>query len=165
MLVESFDQLARLGEIGGGKHFACLAPGHDLAREDERLGEMRPHLLDIVQRREHGAPLSMPALDQPDEIGDGLVVNGAERLVEKDDAGILQEESRKQHALELAAGECPAETVERPCNPTVASACATSSSCLPSIPRKAPIWRHSPIETQSNTEIGNRRSISICCGR
>ena len=28
-----------------------------------------------------------------------------------------------------------------------------------------PISRHSPMATQSNTEIGKLRSMSICCGR
>ena len=57
MLVERLDQLARLSEIGRRQHLARLAPGHDLAREQQRHGEMRAHLLDIVQRGEHGAAL------------------------------------------------------------------------------------------------------------
>jgi hypothetical protein len=50
MLVEGFDQLPRLGEICGREDLAGLAPGHDLARENERHREMRAHLIDIVQR-------------------------------------------------------------------------------------------------------------------
>src|SRR5262245_28273137 len=72
---------------------------------------MRPHLLDVVQRGEHGAPFFMPAPDQRDEIGDGLAINAAEWFVEKDDGGILQEEAREHHALELAARERADETV------------------------------------------------------
>ena len=72
---------------------------------------MRAYLREIVQRGEHGAPLAVPTLDQRDEIGDGLAIDGAERLVEQDDGGVLQEQAREQHALELAARERADETV------------------------------------------------------
>src|SRR6478672_6166989 len=39
MLVEGFDQLPRLGEICGREDLAGLAPGHDLARENELTGK------------------------------------------------------------------------------------------------------------------------------
>ena len=66
---------------------------------------MRPHLLDVVQRGDDGAPLLVPAFDQDDEVGYGLGVDRPERLVEQDKPRILQEETREQHALELTAGQ------------------------------------------------------------
>ena len=98
-------------EIGGRQHFARLAPGHHLARDQQRHGEMRAHLLHVMQRGEHGASLAVPAQDQRDEIGDGLGVDGAERLIEQDERGILQQQAREQHALELAARQRADRTV------------------------------------------------------
>ncbi len=66
---------------------------------------MRAHLIDVVQRREHGAPFFVPAQDEGDEMVDGLGVDGAERLVEQDQSGVLQQEPREQHPLELPAGQ------------------------------------------------------------
>ena len=72
---------------------------------------MRAHLLHVMQRGEHGAPLAVPAQNERDEIGDGLGVDGAERLIEQDEGGILQEQPREQHALELAARQCAHRTM------------------------------------------------------
>src|SRR4029450_7590474 len=58
MLVEGFDQLPRLGEICWREDLAGLAPGHDLAREQQRCREMRAHLIDIVQRASTVRPSS-----------------------------------------------------------------------------------------------------------
>ena len=66
---------------------------------------MRAHLLDVVQRGDHGAALIVPAPDEEDEVGDGLGIDGAERLVEQDEAAVLQQQAGEQHALELSAGE------------------------------------------------------------
>ena len=72
---------------------------------------MRAHQFDIVQRGKNGAPFAVPPPDQRDEIGDGLGIDGAERLVEQDKGRILQQQAREQDPLELAARECADETV------------------------------------------------------
>ena len=101
----------RLAHAPSGKRvFRCqhrrgAAPGDRLAREQQRFRKMRPDEIDIVQRREHGALLAMPALHQVEQIGGGLGVDRVERLVEHDHAGILQQQPCEQHALHLPAGE------------------------------------------------------------
>src|SRR5579863_1635412 len=47
----------------------------------------------------------MPAFDQREQIGRGLGIDGVEGLVEHDQARILQQHPRKQHALHLPAGQ------------------------------------------------------------
>ena len=52
-----------------------------------------------------------------DELGDGLGIDGAERLVEQDEGGVLQQQARKQHPLELAARQGahrPVGEIEQP---------------------------------------------------
>ena len=126
---------------------------------------MRAHLLDVVQRGEHGASFAVPAQDQRDEIGDGLGVDGAERLVEQDQRGVLQQQPREQHALKLAARQRADRAGREIDQPDRGQRAGDLVVALAVEPRQAPISRHSPIATQSNTEIGKLRSISICCGR
>ena len=52
----------------------------------------------------------MPALDQRDQVADGLGVDRVERLVEQDDLGVLHQHAREQRALQLAARQ----RVDRP---------------------------------------------------
>ena len=125
---------------------------------------MRAHLLDVVQRGQHGSSFGVPAQDQRDEIGYGLGVDGAERLVEQNQRSVLQQQPREQHPLELTAGQRPDRARGEIDQPDCCQRAVTSRR-LASSPRQAPISRHSPIATQSNTEIGKLRSISICCGK
>ena len=91
--------------FSGVKHRRGVAPGHRFAREQQRLGKVRAHEIDVVQRGEHGALLAMPAPHQVEQVGGGLGVDRVERLVEHDDARVLQQQARKQHALHLPARE------------------------------------------------------------
>ncbi len=58
MLVPGLGELARLGEVLRRQHLLGRAPGHDLAGEQQRPREVRPHLIEIVQRGDHGAPFA-----------------------------------------------------------------------------------------------------------
>ena len=101
-----------------------------------------------------------------DEIGDGLGVDGAERLIEQDERGVLQQQAREQHALELAARQRADRTMPEVLQADSGERAADALlRARASSPRQAPILRHSPIATQSNTEMGKLRSMSICCGR
>jgi hypothetical protein len=66
-----------------------VAPGHRLAREQQRLRKIRAHEIDVVQRRQHRAFLAVPAPDQIEQVDRCLGVDGVERLVEHDHARIL----------------------------------------------------------------------------
>ena len=56
-------------------------------------------------RGQHGALFGVPAPHQLQQVGAGLGVDGVERLVEHDHAGVLQQQPREQHALHLPAGQ------------------------------------------------------------
>ncbi len=66
-------------------------------------GKFALHHIEVVQRRQHGALLAVPAPHQIQQIGGGLGVDRVERLVEHDHARVLQQQAREQHALHLAA--------------------------------------------------------------
>ena len=146
----------------------CVAsPRHDFAGQQQRLREMLPHLLDVVQRGDDGAPLFVPAFDQDDEVGDGLGVDGAERLVEQDQRARPASRSRANSTRWNCPPDKRADRRDRQSRagrawraPRPPPACARAS-----MPRQTPISRHSPIATQSNTVTGKLRSMSICCGR
>src|ERR1700693_3345982 len=101
IFIPSLGELARLHEIGTRQHLSSLAPGHHFARQNKGRWEMSAHLAKIVECGNHRAAFGVPSLDQLNEIGNGLFVDGAERLVEQNDGGILEEQAREQHALEL----------------------------------------------------------------
>src|SRR5215208_1758193 len=67
--------------------------------------EIGAHQIHIVQRRQHGALLGVPAPDQRDQIGRGPGVDRVKGLVKHDQPRVLQQYPRKQHALHLSAGE------------------------------------------------------------
>ena len=60
-----------------------------------------------MHRSQYGAFLTVPSPHQVEQIGRGLGVDGVERFVEHDDAGVLQQQPCKQHALHLAARQRP----------------------------------------------------------
>ena len=103
MLVEGLAHAAGDQEVLGRQHGRGAAPGDRLARQQQRLREVRAYEIDVVQRREHGTFLAVPALHQVEQINRGFRVDRVERLVEHDDAGVLEKEPREQHALHLAA--------------------------------------------------------------
>ena len=62
---------------------------------------MAAHLLHVVQHGDDRALLAMPTVDEGEEIGRGLGVDRVEGFIQQDDAGILQQETSEEHALEL----------------------------------------------------------------
>ena len=75
---------------------------------------MLAHQLHVVQHGDHRAPLAVPALHHAQQVGAGARVDAVEGLVEQDELRVLQQQSREQHALELAhrelADAAPLET-------------------------------------------------------
>jgi hypothetical protein len=102
-VVEGFAHQARLVEILRRQHVRRRPPGHRFARKQQCAREIRLDEIDVVQGGEHGAPLAVPALHQIHQIGGGPLVDGGERLIEHDDARILDQQPGEQHALHLAA--------------------------------------------------------------
>lgn len=66
---------------------------------------MRPYLLEIVEHRDDGATVVMPAAHNLEEVARGARVNGGKRLVQHDHPCILQQEPGKEHALKLTGRE------------------------------------------------------------
>ncbi len=94
MVVEGLVEPARPVEIDRREHGRRLAPSQDVSCQKQGFRKIPAHEFDIVQHRNHGAPFALPLPNQPDEIGDGSCIHGAERFVEKDDLRILQEKPR-----------------------------------------------------------------------
>lgn len=66
---------------------------------------MRPHLLQIVDHRHYGAPFNVPAPHQSQQIIGGARVQSGEGLIQQDHGRVLQQQTRKLHALELPHGK------------------------------------------------------------
>ena len=113
-VVERLAHPQRDHQVFRGQHLCGRAPRHRPAREQQRFREMVAHQLHIVQRRQHGAALAVPALHQRQQVGRGLGVDGVERLVQHDQARVLQQHAREQHALHLAAGQRADRAVLKP---------------------------------------------------
>ena len=56
-----------------------------------------------MQRRDDGAALFMPALDERQQVLGRRPVDRAERFVQQDHVAILDDQSREERALQLAA--------------------------------------------------------------
>ena len=84
---------------------ARRAPGDEFARQQQRLGKGAAREVEFVQHGDDGAPLAAPLRDQRQQIVGRRLVDGAERLVEQDDALVLHDQPREQHALHLPAGQ------------------------------------------------------------
>ena len=90
-LVEGLAHAARGEQIFRRQHARGAAPGDRLARQEQRLREVRAHEIEVVHGSEHGAPLAVPAPHEVEQIGRGLGIDGVERLVEHDHARVLQQ--------------------------------------------------------------------------
>ena len=69
VLVEGLAHAPRGQQVFRRQHVFGLAPGDRLAREQERLREIRAHEIDVVQRRKNGALLAVPAPHQVEQVG------------------------------------------------------------------------------------------------
>ena len=141
-------------------------PGHRLAGEQQRLGEPLADQIEVVQHGQHGPALAVPAPDQVEQIARGPGVDRGERLVEQDQARILQQQPREQDALQLAARQRAdrprAERRRARPPPAPARSARARRRRRRGTP---PVERHRPMATKSPTEIGNERSTSASCGR
>ena len=107
------------------------APGDRLARQQQRLGKVRPHQIDVVQRREHGALLAVPALHQIEQVGRGLGVDGVERLVQHDHARRpAAAAARTACAASARPRACRSARPSKPVSPTAAIARSIASRVL-----------------------------------
>ena len=102
VLVPGLGHGAGAQQVLGRQHARGRAGIDQLARHQERVGEVAAHLVEIVQDRDHRALLGAPALDHDHEVVDGLGIDGGKRLVQQDEIGVLQQQAGEQHALELA---------------------------------------------------------------
>ena len=80
-----------------------VAPGHRTAGKKQRLREMLADQIEVVDHDHDRAAFAVPALDQRDQVDDGLGIHRVERLVEQDDLGILHQHACEQGPLQLAA--------------------------------------------------------------
>src|SRR5262245_65174866 len=105
VLIEGLTHAARGVQVFRREHARGAAPSDGLARQEQRLRKVCPHKIDIVHGGEHGTLLAMPAPPEIEQVGRGLDIDCVERLVEHDNARVLQQEAREQHPLHLAARE------------------------------------------------------------
>lgn len=126
---------------------------------------MRPYLLEIVEHRDDGATVVMPAAHNLEEVARGARVNGGKRLVQHDHPCILQQEPGKEHALKLTGRERANGPSFEPLQPDRRQRLAAFSARLGVAPPKPPISRHAPSMTVSATLSGKRRSMSAAWGR
>ena len=110
MLVPGLGHGAGAQQVVGRQHARRRTGIDQFARQQERVGEVAPYLVEIMQHHHHRALLGAPALDQHHQVGDGLGIDGGKRLVQQDEVGVLQKHAGEQHALELA----DRERVDRP---------------------------------------------------
>src|SRR5262245_5318834 len=105
VLIEGLAHPPRREQVFRREHARGAAPSDGLARQEQRLRKVCPHKIDIVHGGEYGTPFAMPAPHQVEQVGRGLGIDRIERLVQHDDARVLQQQAREQHALHLAARE------------------------------------------------------------
>src|SRR6185503_13155249 len=83
-IVERLAHAPRLQEVLRRQHVRGPAPRDRLARQQQRLRKHRLDQIEIMQRRDHGALLGMPAPDEIAEVRRSLGVDRVERFVEYD---------------------------------------------------------------------------------
>src|SRR5262249_57507352 len=105
MLVPRLGELAGVAEVLLRQRLPGRSPGQNLRGKQQSVGEMRAHLIEIVQCGDDGAAFAVPAVDEAEQILDRLGIDGAKRLVEQDDGRVLQQQAREQDTLELPAGK------------------------------------------------------------
>ena len=153
-------------KIVGRKRKRGVTPCDGRARQQKRRGEMQTYSVEIMQHRDERSALSLPALQEMQEILGRALIEGGERLVQQNDIGVLHEQPRKQSSLELTDGkfgDLPIHDGSRGRRPRVPR--RHSRQGAPGGSRTEPKFRQSPSATSSATEIGNPRSSSSCCGR
>src|SRR5262249_29517760 len=114
-----------------------------------------------------GARFGMPAAENLHEIGSGALVHRGERLIEKDDARILNKQSREQRALELPDRErsdrALVEAFEAGCGKSRVDAgllVSGNGAEAPGLPPQAQRYRVADRDRKSPIDIGLLRQIA-----
>ncbi len=128
---------------------AVLSPFNRLPRDQQRLREMCPDLIEIVEDGDHRATVGVPVLHHAQEIRCGAGIDGGERLIEDDDAGVLQQQPGEQDTLELTSRQrpdrAPFETAEPNCHQGLAAPLGGRSADAAKGSRLAPGSQHDRI--------------------
>ena len=103
VVVPGLVEAARPEQVFRLQRLCRRPPGDRITRQQQRLGKMLAHQIEVVDDDHHRPLLAVPALDQRNEVGDRPRIDRVERLVEQDDLGVLHQHARKQRALQLAA--------------------------------------------------------------
>src|SRR5438477_838104 len=107
-------ELPRPGKIFIRQYGGGWAPGDRLAGDEQALREMHAHLLDVMQNRDDGARLSMPAAKNVHEVGGRALIDCGERLIEENDPRILNQEAGEKDALQLPDRQRPDRAIVQP---------------------------------------------------
>lgn len=98
-------EMPRLPDVIRLQDVGRRAKSNEFSCEEQRLREMLPYQLLVMENGQNSPPLSNPGLDHRQKIGHGALVDGVEWFIQQDQLRILQHGARKQGALQLAAGE------------------------------------------------------------
>jgi hypothetical protein len=77
------------------------SPSHTLASEQQRLGEIAPNLVEIVQHGDNSSAFPVPVCDDTQEVLTGAPIDRRKRLVEQNQLGVLGNHTSKKDALQL----------------------------------------------------------------
>ncbi len=101
-LVPGLGHLAGELQIFGSQNLCRVAPADGLPGDQQGLGKIGPHLLEVVQHRDDRPVFVVPAVDHAEEIGRGPGIDGGEGFIEQNDRTVLQQQAGEQHPLELS---------------------------------------------------------------
>ena len=90
-------------QIGIGQHLLRRAASHDLARQQQRLIEPLARLRRIMHHGDDALALLLALSQQHQQRLRGVGIHGVEGLIQQQEARVLHQHARKQHALELPA--------------------------------------------------------------
>jgi hypothetical protein len=93
--------VARSPQILRHQRLLCWSPSDALAGEQQGIGEIRTDLIEIVQHRGNGSPLSVPAHDQAQQILARAPIDRRQGLIQQNQLGVLHDQSSEQDTLEL----------------------------------------------------------------
>ena len=95
----------RLVDIRRSENLGDRTCGDQTRVEQHAVGEGAPGELEIVNRREHRAPLRFPRTENVGELLAGEEIEPGERFVEEENVGALGHRASEKHALLLASGK------------------------------------------------------------
>ena len=101
-LFPSFVKLAGAAKGSPDERLADSPQAIGLARQKQRFREMLADKIEIVNDNHDRPIFAMPALDQFDQVADGLGIDSIEWLIEQDDIGVLHQHPREQAPAAIA---------------------------------------------------------------